>query len=188
MSKLISPPEWQSGLLQEFTILPEEEPKSELWINTRAGAGVKSTVFFRCWIISGISREWQHRCRSKQTFGGANDFCPNFPKLARKAVLRLLPTDARSWRPVAILRGAGLAMAPPVLCLAPRLAPPVLCLARRLAPPVIFLISRLSSFGWQIQGCQMRSVKIPAILSTAPDVSCVVIRKQHRENRYNQYC
>jgi len=31
----------------------------------------------------------------------------------------------------------------------------------------------------------MRSVKI---LSTAPDLSCVVIRKQHRENRDNQYC
>jgi len=30
--------------------------------------------------------------------------------------------------------------------------------------------------------------KIPAILSTAPDLSCVVIRKQHRENRDNQYC
>jgi len=25
-------------------------------------------------------------------------------------------------------------------------------------------------------------------LSTAPDLSCVVIRKQHRENRDNQYC
>jgi len=29
----------------------------------------------------------------------------------------------------------------------------------------------------------MRSVKIPAILSTAPDLSCFVIRKQHRERR-----
>ena len=29
----------------------------------------------------------------------------------------------------------------------------------------------------------MRFVKIPAILSTAPDLSCVVIRKRHRENR-----
>ena len=29
----------------------------------------------------------------------------------------------------------------------------------------------------------MRFVKIPAILSTAPDLSCVVIRKQHRESR-----
>jgi len=29
----------------------------------------------------------------------------------------------------------------------------------------------------------MRFVKIPAILSTAPHLSCVVIRKQHRENR-----
>jgi len=31
-------------------------------------------------------------------------------------------------------------------------------------------------------------VKIPAILSTAPDLSFVEIRKQHRENRDNQYC
>ena len=30
--------------------------------------------------------------------------------------------------------------------------------------------------------------KIPDILSTAPDLSCVVIRRQHRENRDNQYC
>jgi len=29
----------------------------------------------------------------------------------------------------------------------------------------------------------MRFVKIPAILSIAPDLSCVVIRKWHRENR-----
>ena len=56
------------------------------------------------------------------------------------------------------------------------------------APPVLFLISRLSSFGWHIQGCQMPFVKIPAILSTAPDLSCVVIRKQHREIRDNQFC
>jgi len=27
----------------------------------------------------------------------------------------------------------------------------------------------------------MRFVKIPAILSTAPDLSCAIIRKQHRE-------
>jgi len=139
MSKLISPPEWQSGLLQEFTILPEEEPKSELWINTRAGAGVKSTVFFRCWIISGISREWQHRCRSKQTFGGANDFCPNFPKLARKAVLRLLPTDARSWRPVAILRGGWVGHGPPSSLLGPPFAPPSSLLGPPFGPPSYFL-------------------------------------------------
>jgi len=68
------------------------------------------------------------------------------------------------------------------------MAPPVFCLAPRLAPPVFFLISRLSSFGWHIQGCQMRSVKILAILSTAPDLSFVVIRKQHRENGDNQCC
>ena len=29
----------------------------------------------------------------------------------------------------------------------------------------------------------MRFVKIPAILPTVPDISCVVIRKRHRENR-----
>jgi len=34
-----------------------------------------------------------------------------------------------------------------------------------------------------ICGCQMRFVKIPAISSTVPDLSCVVIRKRHRENR-----
>jgi len=54
-----------------------------------------------------------------------------------------------------------------------------------LGPPGFFLISRLSSFGWHMQGCQMHFVKIPAILSTAPDLSCVLIRKQHRENRDN---
>ena len=34
----------------------------------------------------------------------------------------------------------------------------------------------------------MRSVKIPAILSTAADLSCVVIRKWYRENRDSQDC
>jgi len=29
----------------------------------------------------------------------------------------------------------------------------------------------------------MRFVKIPVILSTAPDLSLIVIRKRHRENR-----
>ena len=48
-------------------------------------------------------------------------------------------------------------------------------------PPSFFLTLR--SFGWHRQGCQMRFVKIPAILQTAPDLSCVVIRKRHRENR-----
>jgi len=55
-------------------------------------------------------------------------------------------------------------------------------------PPVFLLNSHLSSFGWHMQGCQMCFVKIPAILSTAPDLSFVEIRKQHRENRDNQYC
>ena len=79
---------------------------------------------------------------------------------------------------VAILRGgAGWTMAPQIFAW-----PPIW------TPTVFFLISRLSSFGWHMQGCQMRFVKIPAILSTAPDLSCVVIRKQHRENKDNQYC
>jgi len=39
-----------------------------------------------------------------------------------------------------------------------------------------------------MQGCQIHFVKILAILSTAPDLSCVVIRKQHRENRDSLYC
>jgi len=34
----------------------------------------------------------------------------------------------------------------------------------------------------------MRFAKIPAILSTAPDLSCVVIRKRHRENRDIEHC
>jgi len=45
----------------------------------------------------------QHRWRrSKQIFGGAKDFCPNFPKLARKVFVRLLPKSflpQKSWRP-----------------------------------------------------------------------------------------
>jgi len=34
----------------------------------------------------------------------------------------------------------------------------------------------------------MRFVNIPAILSIAPDLSCVVIRKWYRENRDSQDC
>jgi len=33
-----------------------------------------------------------HRCRSKRIFGGAKDFCSNFPKLAQKVVMQILPT------------------------------------------------------------------------------------------------
>jgi len=33
---------------------------------------------YQCCNISG------YRCRSRQSFGGAKDFCPNFPKPARK--------------------------------------------------------------------------------------------------------
>jgi len=54
--------------------------------------------------------------------------------------------------------------------------------------PQFFLKFPLSSFSWHVQGCRMHFVKIPAILSTAPDLSCVVIRKRHRENRDNLYC
>jgi len=39
-----------------------------------------------------------------------------------------------------------------------------------------------------MQGCPMRFLKTPAILSTAPDLSCVAIRKRHRDNKDNQYC
>ena len=47
-------------------------------------------------------------------------------------------------------------------------------------PPSFFLILR--SFGWHMQGCQMRFAKIPAILSTAPYLSCIVICKRHMKN------
>ena len=40
----------------------------------------------------------KHRCRSKQILGGAKDFCLNFPKLARKVVVRLLPKNFISQR------------------------------------------------------------------------------------------
>ena len=43
-----------------------------------------------------------HRCSSRQIFWGAKDICPNFPKLARKVFVRLLPTNflsERPWRP-----------------------------------------------------------------------------------------
>jgi len=44
----------------------------------------------------------QHRFRSKQIFGDAKRFCPNFIKCAQKVVVQLLPTNflpQRSWRP-----------------------------------------------------------------------------------------
>ena len=68
------------------------------------------------------------------------------------------------------------------------IAPSDFFLAPSLALSVFFLISRLSSFGWHMQDCQMRFVKIPVILSTAPDLSYVIIHKRYRENRDNQYC
>ena len=48
-----------------------------------------------------------------------------------------------------------------------------------------FLLYFTFKFVWltYVKGCQMRFGKIPAILSTAPDLSYVVIRKPHRENR-----
>jgi len=44
-----------------------------------------------------------HRCRSRQIFGDAKDFCLNFPKLARKVFVQLLRTNfltQRSRRPI----------------------------------------------------------------------------------------
>jgi len=41
-----------------------------------AGQGSSSFVFFQM--------AEKHRCRGRQIFGGAKDFCLNFPKLARK--------------------------------------------------------------------------------------------------------
>jgi len=35
---------------------------------------------------------FHRRCRSRQIFGIAKDFCPNFPKLARKVFCAILPT------------------------------------------------------------------------------------------------
>ena len=32
---------------------------------------------------------YDHRCRSRQIFRDAKDFCPNFPKLSRKVFVRL---------------------------------------------------------------------------------------------------
>ena len=34
-----------------------------------------------------------HRCRNKQIFGGAKDFCPIFSKLVQKVFVRLLPKN-----------------------------------------------------------------------------------------------
>ena len=53
---------------------------------------------------SAVARQHfrEHRCRNRQIFWGAKDFCPNLPKLARKVFMWLLPTDflpQRSWRP-----------------------------------------------------------------------------------------
>ena len=59
--------------------------------------------------------------------------------------------------------------------------PPQIFACPPFVPPDFLLILR--SFGWHMQGCQMRFVKIPAILWTAPDLSCVVIPKQLRERR-----
>ena len=45
---------------------------------------------------------WSIRCRSRQIFRDAKDFCPNFPLRARKVFVRLFITNFvshRSWRP-----------------------------------------------------------------------------------------
>ena len=36
-----------------------------------------------------------HKCRSRQIFGSGKDFCPNFPKLARKKFQRKWPSKKR---------------------------------------------------------------------------------------------
>jgi len=44
----------------------------------------------------------EHRCKSRQIFDGTKNFCPNFPKLAQKVFVRLLPTNflpQKLWRP-----------------------------------------------------------------------------------------
>jgi len=54
-------------------------------------------------------------------------------------------------------------------------------------PPSFFLNFPFRFVWLTYAGCPMRFVKTPVILSTAPDLSCVVIRKRHRDNRDNQY-
>jgi len=46
-----------------------------------------------CWFKRASNNGVEHRCSSKQIFGGAKDFCPNFPKLARKVFVRLMPAN-----------------------------------------------------------------------------------------------
>jgi len=52
----------------------------------------------------------QHRCRSKNIFGGAKDFCPNFSKPAQKVVepsnffQRCLRCDLQKWSPLVFLQ------------------------------------------------------------------------------------
>jgi len=46
---------------------------------------LESGVSIHMW--SAVEIAWlAHRCRSKQIFGSAKNFCPNFPKLARKVL------------------------------------------------------------------------------------------------------
>jgi len=40
-----------------------------------------------------------HRCRSHQILGDAIDFCPNFPNLAEKVAVQLLPPVFAVWPP-----------------------------------------------------------------------------------------
>jgi len=79
--------------------------------------------------------------------------------------------------PVAILREGLGGPSPPRFLLGPPLGSPS------------FFLNFPFKFVWlTYAGLPNVFCKIPAILSTAPDLSCVVIRKQHRENRDNQYC
>ena len=74
-------------------------------------------------------------------------------------------------RAVAILRGGLGGPWPPSFLLGPPFGPPS------------FFLNFPFKFVWLTH----TGLPIPAILSTAPDLSCVVIRKQHRENRDSQY-
>ena len=38
-----------------------------------------------------VGYSYRHRCRSRQIFGGVEDFCSNFPKLARKVLYAFCP-------------------------------------------------------------------------------------------------
>ena len=55
--------------------------------------------------------------------------------------------------------------------------------------PPSFFLNFPFKFVWSTYaGLPNAFCETTAILSTAPNLSCVVIRKQHRENRDNRYC